>query len=667
MIAKLYKLGGGIILKPKKYLSFVIATALTIGMTTYLPSFAQDAKTITIIHTNDTHARVQGDDKELIGYAKLKTFYEEQKAKNPSTILIDAGDTIHGTIFANVSEGKNMINLMNDMGFVLSVPGNHDFNYGYEKLIELTKQANFPYLSANVMKKTGGSDFAQSFIKEIDGVKVGFFGLSTPETSYKSSPKNTQAVDFVDYIKSAQKEVDKLKADGAQVIIGVTHLGLDASSVERSDVLAQNVKNIDLIIDGHSHTKLTEGKKVDNTMIVQTGEYLKNIGVVDIKVNDGKVEEIKPHLVSFEEAKSIKPNLEIQEKIKVAEELNKPVLEKVIGKTSTELVGQREKVRTGETNLGDLVADAMKDAVKADVTVTNAGGIRASIKQGDIKMGDVLTAFPFTNFVVGLEVKGDTIKSALEHGVDKAPEPAGKFPQVAGMEFFYDISQPAGQRVKQVTIDGQELDLNKTYKLATNDFMAIGGDDYKMFLGNKKYAENALLSDVLVEYIKSKPNATVNYKDEMTRVKAISARSIQDEPLKEAVKTTETALGSSTPSLINHKIVVNNKSININGYLVNGDKYFQIRDLALAFKNSKTPFDVEYDKTKKSIMLKPNKKYMGNGIFSEKEETLPKLTQTTQKIMIDGKQYDNLKVYLIDNYNYFKFDDVKNLMKLEVK
>ena len=194
-------------LKNKKALSILLALALTVGIKSQINVFAEESKTITIIHTNDVHGRAQGDDKELIGYAKLKTFFDDTKSKNPNTLLVDAGDTLHGTTFANISEGKSMMELMNAVGFTVSIPGNHDFNYGFDKLLELSKSAKFNYLCANVINKSDKSlAFTPNVIEEVDGVKIGFFGLATPETRYKSSPKNTATVEFADYIETAKNK-----------------------------------------------------------------------------------------------------------------------------------------------------------------------------------------------------------------------------------------------------------------------------------------------------------------------------------------------------------------------------------------------------------------------------------------------------------------------------
>lgn len=462
---------------------------------------AKEQTVITILHTNDVHGNAQEDEKGgKLGFAKLKTFVDSK----PGAILLDAGDMTHGTTFATISSGVSMVELMNSIGYKAMTPGNHDYNYGKEGLAKLSEVAKFLILQANVVDVKGEKTLKANTIIEVDGVKVGVFGIATPETKTKSNPKNTEGLTFVDYIKSAEEQVAELKEQGANVIVALVHLGLDLSSEERSDVLAEKVTGIDVIIDGHSHTELPEGKVVNGALIAQTAYHLKNVGEITITVEEGKVVSKVAKLNTYEELKALEPNAEIVAAIEEVEESNKPFLERVIGKTEVELDGVREKVRAGETNLGNLLTDAMLDISGADVAITNGGGIRASIDAGDITMGEILQSFPFTNYPVVLELKGAEILEALEFGVDSAPEVVGKFPHVGGMTFKYDVNQPAGERVFDVKVGEEALDLEKTYKLVTNDFMAVGGDGYEMFKKGEKVSEFPLLSEVLAKFIEAK-------------------------------------------------------------------------------------------------------------------------------------------------------------------
>ncbi|NLV76063.1 MAG: LysM peptidoglycan-binding domain-containing protein [Tissierellia bacterium] len=489
----------------KRILSLFLSLALILSI--FLPIgnkvFAEEAKStkLTIVHTNDVHSRVVGDEEKYIGYERLATQIKQLKEENPNILVLDAGDTTHGLPIATISEGESIIKLMNKIGYDAMVPGNHDFNYGYKRLIELKEMADFPIIAANVVREDGTRDLEEYTIKEIDGLKIGIFGLTTEETKYKSNPKNTEGVNITDPIAKAEEMVKKLKEEKVDMIIALVHIGVDEESNPKSSDIAKKVEGIDLIIDGHSHTMLEEGIVIGDTLLVQTGEHLKNIGVVDIEFVDGKIKNKTAKLVAFEEAVALGEDEEISKAIEELQKKNEEVTSAIVGKTKVDLIGEREIVRAGESNLGNLATDAMLYITGADVALTNGGGIRASIKTGDITKGDILEVFPFGNYIVVKEVKGIDILNALEHGVDAYPEPAGKFPHVAGMSYKIDPSKEAGNRIVDLKIKGEPVDLNKTYTLATNDFMAVGGDGYTMLGEGELVGEFEGLDEALIKYI----------------------------------------------------------------------------------------------------------------------------------------------------------------------
>lgn len=488
----------------KTYISMLLALTMVFGaiagpaQVLAQEATAQHTKTVTLLHTNDIHGHATADEKGgNIGYAKVKTYADSI----PNSVLIDAGDVLHGTTLASISRGESIVALMNAMGYKAMVPGNHDYNYGYDRLIELAGAAEFPVLAANVIRSTGQRDLKDQTMIEVDGVKIGMFGLSTEESKTKSNPANTEGILFLNPVEVAKAQVKSLKEKGADVIVADVHLGVDDSTEIKSTDIAKAVDGIDVIIDGHSHTEMPDGRMVNGTLIAQTGGHLKQLGEVNITLRDGKVIAKSATLHDQEFFKNVKEDEKILAMIAGIEEANKPYLETVIGKTDVVLDGEREHVRTGETNLGNLLTDAMLKVTGADVAITNGGGIRASIDIGEITRGEVLTSFPFTNYPVKLEVKGKDILAALEYGLDAAPEAAGKFPHVAGMTVKYDPKQAVGNRIIEVKVKSEALDPDKTYTLATNDFMAVGGDGYKMFAGKKKLGEYNLLSEVLADYI----------------------------------------------------------------------------------------------------------------------------------------------------------------------
>lgn len=455
---------------------------------------------ITIVHTNDTHGRIKESDNDGMGFAKLAAKIDELRAANKNVLVLDAGDTFHGQTIVTIPRGESIVKIMNDIKYDAMVPGNHDFNYGQDRLVELSKIAEFPILSANIVKKDGTKLLDPYIIKEFDGIKVGIFGLSTPETAYMTNPKNVEGLTFDDPVKAAKETISELNGK-CDIVIALAHLGLNESSLYTSKKVAEQVDGIDLIVDGHSHTQLDQGLKVNDTLIVQTGEYDKNLGIVNITCKDKKIDTVSASLFTKEQASSLPEDEGIKSITDEVDKENAEMTSVVVGNTPVLLDGERGHVRTGETNLGDLITDAMIDATGADVAITNGGGIRASIDVGDITKGEVITVLPFGNYVVLKEVKGSDILAALEHGISSYPEQKGAFPHVAGLTFTFDPQKSAGSRVTEVKVGNSPLEPDKIYKLATNDFMAVGGDEYTMLKEGKTLGEYPGLDDILAGYI----------------------------------------------------------------------------------------------------------------------------------------------------------------------
>lgn len=461
------------------------------------------AKTITILHTNDSHARVEEAEFDGMGFAKLSAIVKEKRANDPNTLLLDAGDTFHGSNFATLVRGESIPQVMNEVGYDAMAAGNHDFDYGYERLLELREIADFPVLSANVKYPDGRLVLEPYVVKTVDGVKLGIFGLTTPETTFKTHPDNVAGLVFEDPAAVAQEMVAILKSQDVDAIIAVTHLGIDSSSTDTSIKVAKEAAGIDVIVDGHSHSTLMEGLQGDHdTLIVSAGEYTKNLGEVTLTFDAAnKLIGKRARLLTKEDAANVVPDPAVVRIIEDVKQGQETVLAEVIGTTAVELDGEREHVRASETNLGNLLADAMLDLSEADAAITNGGGIRSSIGLGEITKGDVITVLPFGNLVVAKRVKGADIRAALENGVSAYPDPKGAFPQVAGMTFKIDPSQPAGSRVHGIMIKGKPIDPEREYVLATNDFMAAGGDEYTMLKDAPVVKELPALDEALIQYI----------------------------------------------------------------------------------------------------------------------------------------------------------------------
>ncbi|MGI6433538.1 MAG: 5'-nucleotidase C-terminal domain-containing protein [Sphaerochaetaceae bacterium] len=472
-----------------------------------------------VVHTNDVHGRIEAD--EGVGYAKLATLLKMGREVTDKYLVLDAGDVSHGTLLTNLFEGETSAVLLDMLGYNAVVPGNHDFNYGKERLIEAAQLAqqysNLRVLAANVLDENGNMVFQPYQIYDFDGFKVGVIGATTPDTLTKTHPKNVQGLSFMsdEVIYGAQALVDEVRRQSDFVIL-LAHLGLDedGSYGITSRFVAQNLNGIDLIVDGHSHTVLENGLQVGNTLIVSTGEYMKNIGVVEVDVLNDKVVGQHAFLIPASEildpstsdlAKSVgitsvPDDPEVVAYINSQKSQLEDLTKEVVAYTPIRLEGERELARTRPTNLGTMIAQAMIEATGADVALTNGGGIRASIAAGDVTRGDIITVLPFNNTVAMIEVTGQELYDAIEWGYSVLPETNGGFPQTANLSIVYSRFSEPGNRIKRLLVGGKAVDRNATYKLATNDFMAAGGDGYTM-LDKPIVMYGRGLDEVLTDYM----------------------------------------------------------------------------------------------------------------------------------------------------------------------
>ena len=474
----------------KKAVSWMIASLILLVMV-LVPGVAgarEGSTEIVIFHTNDMHARmVVDDDNGTIGLASMAAAVKAVRSHFPSTLWLDAGDTLHGLPRINISKGDNAVALLNKACVDVTVPGNHDFNYGSDRLEELASKLDCMVLSANTVRKDKKGERlfdAYTILEMENGIRVGIFGLSTPETAFKTNPVNVTKVEFLDPVKSAKEMVKKLRPD-CDVLVAVVHMGLDGSSVFTSERIAREVKGIDVMIDGHSHTELPNGLVVGKTLIAQTGYHGKNLGCVTLKLQGNKIVEKNARLLNSEEVKVLAPipDAAIEQLVANIDAHNKALFSEVIAKSDRELSGERALVRTQETEIGNLCADAFRWRTGADIAVINGGGIRHNLPAGDFTRGDAVAIFPFGNTLRMAEIQGKAIREMLEHSVFSYPAAFGGFMHVSGITFSFDPAKPVGQRVGDIFIGGKLLDEKRIYTMTSNDFVIAGGDDYSM-LGN---------------------------------------------------------------------------------------------------------------------------------------------------------------------------------------
>lgn len=463
------------------------------------------AAEIVIFHTNDMHARVQSSDDsgKSIGLAEMAAAVKVSKAKNPATLFLDAGDTFHGMPMINVSKGENMVPLLNAAGYDAITAGNHDFNYGSAHLERLAKKLKFPILDANVVRKSDGKNIFKPYkIFKLNGIKVGVFGLSTPETAYKTTPTNVSTIEFLNPVESAQMMI-KILRPKCDVLIAVMHMGVDASSEFTSERIARETKGIDLIVDGHSHTALTDGIRIGDTLIAQSGCYEHFLGRVTLEVENHKIISKKAELLDADDVKKIAPtpDKKILALIDDAAARANKLLEEVIAHSDKRLSSERLLVRRNESELGNLAADAFRWLAKSDIAIINGGGLRADLPEGDVKKRDIMSIFPFGNTLRIAEINGATVREMLEHSVEYYPASFGGFLDVSGMTFSYDPSKPAKHRIEEIFIGGTPLDEDKIYTIALGDFQTAGGDDYTMLANLKIVGELGTFEEIFADYL----------------------------------------------------------------------------------------------------------------------------------------------------------------------
>lgn len=460
--------------------------------------------TMSILHTNDTHAYVEQ-------FPRLITAVDQLRSEKENSLLVNAGDVFSGTLYFRQYLGLADLYFMNQLGFDAMTLGNHEFDKDSATLANFIKQAEFPIVSANVNMANdadlgplfndsiGGNneqgEIFPAIIKEVDGEEVGIFGLTTEDTSFLANPGDD--IVFEDAAAKANETIAMLEAQGVNKIIALSHLGYQPDLA-----LAEAVDGIDVIVGGHSHTKLDSPvvvEKEEPTLIVQANEYLKYLGVLDVTFDENGV------IADFAgELKDVNAYAEDAAAKAKVEEYKAPLTElqkQVVGHTSVALNGERNDVRSKETNLGNLIADGMvekaNEFVPTYIAMQNGGGIRASMDEGDITLGEVLTVLPFGNNLVTLDLTGEEILAALEHSVSTPG--AGGFMQVSGLKFKYDPAKPVGERVwyvEALTANGyEELQMDSTYRVATNAFTADGGDGYDMF---KKAKDEGRIAELYI-------------------------------------------------------------------------------------------------------------------------------------------------------------------------
>ncbi|RJT39098.1 LysM peptidoglycan-binding domain-containing protein [Mesorhizobium waimense] len=550
----------------KKIAAIAALSASTLGLSAGV-SFAD--YTLNILHINDWHSRIESNNKyestcsaeeetkgECIGGAgRLITAIaqERKKLEGQNVLLLSAGDNFQGSLFYTTYKGKVEGEFLNEMKFDAMALGNHEFDDGETALAPFLDMIKFPVLGANVKANAQsklGDRVKPSIVVEVGGQKIGIIGAVTNDTPELATPGPNITIE--DDVKSITAEVEKLKGVGVNKIIAVTHIGYN----RERDVIAK-IPGIDVVVGGHSHTLLsnTDPKAagpyptmVDNpdgykVPVVQAASYSKYLGEFKVVFDDnGVVKEASGDPIYLD--KSITPDPAVLARIK---ELGAPIEElknKEVAETTKPIDGSRENCRTRECEMGNLVSDAILDRVKGqgvEIVISNGGGLRASIDQGTVTMGEVLTVLPFQNTLATFKISGKDLVAGLESGLSQIEDGAGRFPQVAGLKYSFDKSvAPNAGRVKSVEVmeGGTWTPLNpdKDYLVATNNYVRQGGDGYKVFA---EKAQNAYdygpgLEQVVADYLGAHRPYTPKLDGRITEIAATVAASPAAEPAKPA-------------------------------------------------------------------------------------------------------------------------------------
>jgi 5'-nucleotidase len=469
---------------------------------------AQDDPVAVIYHVNDVHGYLyQDSDVGSIGQDYIAALRDQTEASVPATFLFSAGDMIQGNFFVNQDKGEAAVEIMNAADYDGMTLGNHEFDYGLDWLKHLATLSDTPMLTQTEF--LGEADSFQPYVLSKKGeITLGVFGITTPETPRSSGGAAGLNFGTVDELVAYSQEMaDTLRQDGADIVICLSHLGIEDVGYGTSYDIRDQVQGLDLIIDGHSHTAYADIQQAEGkALIVSSGEYAQYLGCVEFyQTNDGYTPVEKVLDQSSDVWTGITPKADVTTVIDKWKDAAQKAGSAVIGVSPIAVNdSDRSLVRMQETMIGNLVADSIREAAQTDVAVMNGGSIRANLEKGDITVEEVNSILPYSNYILKADVKGSVILDTLEVGVSRYAEQSGGFLQVSGVSFTFDPSKEPMSRVSEVKIDGVLLDPDATYSMATNDFLAAGGDSFdvlKAAFANAQPIPDGDLTNIFATYL----------------------------------------------------------------------------------------------------------------------------------------------------------------------
>ena len=524
----------------KGLLSALLSVSLSLALAGPALAAEPGENDIVILHTNDVHCGIE----DGLTYAGVSAYAKEMEAQYGAdrVTLVDAGDAVQGGPIGTLTQGEYLVDIMNQVGYDIFTPGNHEFDYQIPRLLELTELLDAQTISSNFVDLTTGESVFQPYtVLDYGDVQVGYVGITTPESFTKSTPAYFQdengnyiygfceGNNGQDLYDNVQASVDAARADGADYVVAVAHLGIEETSApwRSTDVIA-NTTGIDVMIDGHSHSTI-DGQQVANeegemVLLNQTGTKLSAVGkiVIDPDTGDITAELVTDYAGRDADTQAFVDGINAE----FADVLNQVVAHSDVSLTTVDPTSGERIIRNLETNLGDLCADAYRTVLEADVGLVNGGGIRADIPAGDVTYGQIINVHPYSNQATSVRATGQQLLDALEMGARNNPGENGGFLQVSGMTYTIDTTIPSGvvtddkgnfvrvdgeYRVKDVTVNGEPLDVNKTYVVASHDYMLLdGGDGMVMFQGDEVVKDRVMPDNqVLIQYIRDSLGGSV--------------------------------------------------------------------------------------------------------------------------------------------------------------
>lgn len=553
------------------FLSISMSLLLLLGLIVPFSVNAENTDTsidIRIVHTNDIHARVEENSKSgIIGIERLGGIINSYTANADMDLVLDSGDTFHGQSIATVVQGESIARLLKACGYDAMTAGNHDWSYGKDRLKELAQMSNLKMLAGNVVDNNGNKFFNDEFyIEEVNKngmtIRVGVFGVIDPEMYSKTTPSNVEGLKFTEPVAYASKATDELKSHGCDVVIALSH-------TYNPTELAKQVNGVNLWLCGHEHINVDTTVQTPDgstTYISESGYYLYDVGLIDLKFtfdNKGNVSlSYNKTLVDYEKSTSYPKDQNVTAVLNQIEAENAQVLNQVVGKSPVDLDGVWEHLRIDQTNLGSVVADSYLLATGADVAFENAGGIRASIKAGDVTYGDIIGVSPYGNYIVTKQINGKQLKEIIETSIDIQlrcieankitdqdtwPSDSGSYLQIGGITVEYNPTLSKNDRVISIKVGNDNLDENKIYTVATNNYNATSSD-FPQLANAKEVGEFSACDEALTKYFKQDSSVILNSANSKRMIVTDKTHTDVTEP---STSTTTTVTTTTTTNTTN--------------------------------------------------------------------------------------------------------------------